>query len=62
LSYEEAEVTNPPEQLPPEEDFESASVARQATIMQEQEVEAIKSMTPDITLSDASATSSEGSH
>lgn len=63
LSYEEAEVTSPPEQLPPEEDFEVASVARQAAIMQEKEVEAIKSTTPDLTpLSDISATSSEGSH
>jgi len=59
LSYEEAEVTSPPEQLPPEEDFESASVARQAAIVQEK---VIKSMTLDLTLSDASATSSEGSH
>jgi len=64
LSYEEAEVTSPPEQLPLEEDFESVSVvARQAAIIQGKEVEAIKSVTPDLTpTSDVSATSSESSH
>jgi mitogen-activated protein kinase kinase kinase len=63
LSYEEAEVTSPPERLPLEEDFEAASVARQAAILREQEVEAIKSRTPDLTpTSDVSAASSENSH
>lgn len=63
LSYEEAEVISPPEQLPLEEDFESASVAQQAAMIQTKEVEAIKSSTPDSTsTSDVSATSSESSH
>lgn len=63
LSYEEAEVISPPEQLPLEEDFESASVAQQAAMIQTKEVEAIKSSTPDLTpTSDVSATSSESSH
>lgn len=49
LSYEEAAVTaNPPEQMPSEDDFESASVARQAAIIQEKEVEAIQSITPNL--------------
>lgn len=49
LDYEEAEVTaDPPEQMPSEDDFESASVARQAAIIQEKEVEAIQSTTPNL--------------
>jgi mitogen-activated protein kinase kinase kinase len=40
-SYEEAEMENPPAEMPPEEEYESASVARQAAIMQEREVEQI---------------------
>lgn len=38
-SYEEAEMENPPAEMPPEEEYENASVARQAAIMQEREVE-----------------------
>lgn len=48
LSYEEAEMTSPPEEMPPEDEFESAAVARQAAIIQEKEVEAIKSTTPEL--------------
>lgn len=57
LDYEEAEVAANPEQMPSEDDFESASVARQAAIIQEKEVEAIQSMTPDLSpTSDAPTT------
>ncbi|OBZ79147.1 MAP kinase kinase kinase wis4 [Grifola frondosa] len=48
-SYEEAELaTSPPIEMPPEEDYGSASVARQAAIMQEKEVEYIKSASPSL--------------
>jgi mitogen-activated protein kinase kinase kinase len=40
-SYEEAEMENPPAEMPPEEEYEHASVARQAAIIQEREVEQI---------------------
>jgi mitogen-activated protein kinase kinase kinase len=47
LSYEEAEIiTTPPERMPREEDFGFARVARQAAIIHEKEVEAIKAPTP----------------
>lgn len=46
-SYAEAEMANsPPIEMPPESPFQSATVARQAAIMQEKEVEAIKSASP----------------
>ena len=49
LHYEEAEMaTNPPAEMPSEEVFESASVARQAAIIQEKEVEAIMIMSPSM--------------
>lgn len=60
LSYEEAEMTNPPEEMPPEEEYESAAVARQAAIIQEKEFEAIKSITPDLTPPSDYTSSSEG--
>ncbi|PFH54762.1 hypothetical protein AMATHDRAFT_134504 [Amanita thiersii Skay4041] len=47
LSYEEAELaTNPPTHLPSDESYEHASVARQAAIIQEREVEQIQSRSP----------------
>lgn len=47
LSYEEAEMaTSPPANLPAEDSFENASVARQAAILQEKEVEAIQRVSP----------------
>ena len=46
-SYTEAELAiSPPIEMPPESPFQSATVARQAAIMQEKEVEAIKSESP----------------
>lgn len=47
LSYEEAEIaTSPPAEMPAEKTYKTASVARQAAIIQEKEVEAIKSSSP----------------
>jgi mitogen-activated protein kinase kinase kinase len=40
-SYEEAELQDPPAELPPEDEYENASVARQAAIIQERAVEEI---------------------
>jgi mitogen-activated protein kinase kinase kinase len=49
LSYEEAEIaTSPPTEIPADENYESASVARQAAIIQEKEVETIKSESPPL--------------
>ncbi|KAH8120512.1 hypothetical protein DFH11DRAFT_1539623 [Phellopilus nigrolimitatus] len=49
-SYEEEELaTNPPVELPSEQDFQGATVARQAAIIQEKEVEAIKASSPEST-------------
>lgn len=46
-SYEEAEIaTSPPADMPSGETFESATVARQAAIIQEKEVEAINCLSP----------------
>ncbi|KAG7099580.1 hypothetical protein E1B28_001410 [Marasmius oreades] len=46
-SYEEQEIANnPPGDMAPEENFEHASVARQAAIMQEKEVEEITRRSP----------------
>jgi mitogen-activated protein kinase kinase kinase len=45
--YEAAELAvDPPAQIPPEEEFENAKVARQAAILQEKEVERIQSESP----------------
>ena len=47
MSYEEAEMaTSPPAHMPSEETFENASVARQAAIIQEKEVEHIQRASP----------------
>ncbi|KAJ3777634.1 hypothetical protein FB446DRAFT_659779, partial [Lentinula raphanica] len=46
-SYEEAEIANdPPREMPPEETFSNATVARQAVILQEKEVENITRLSP----------------
>lgn len=45
--YEAAELAkSPPMEMPPESPFQTATVARQAAIIQEKEVEAIKSVSP----------------
>ena len=47
-NYDEAEMAkNPPAEMPPDDTYESATVARQAAIIQEKEVEAIKCISPD---------------
>ncbi|KAI0067922.1 kinase [Artomyces pyxidatus] len=47
LNYEEAEMaTSPPVELPSEDNYQDATVARQAAIIQEKEVEAIQLSTP----------------
>ena len=47
-TYDETEMSkSPPAEMPSEEAYESATVARQAAIIQEKEVEAIKSVSPD---------------
>lgn len=49
LGYEETElVTSPPVELPTEENYEMATVARQAAIIQEKEVEAIQIPSPTL--------------
>lgn len=59
LSYEEAELaTSPPSEMPSDPAFENASVARQAAIIQEKEVEAINSASPS--MSPLETPSSEG--
>lgn len=48
-SYEEAELaTSPPMEMPSESQFKAATVARQAAIMQEKEVENIASASPSL--------------
>ena len=47
-TYDETEIAkSPPAEMPPEDAFESATVARQAAIIQEKEVEAIKCASPE---------------
>ncbi|KAI0047809.1 kinase [Auriscalpium vulgare] len=47
LNYEETEMaTSPPAEMPSEDSFENAKVARQAAIIQEKEIEAIQSASP----------------
>jgi len=54
-SYEEAEMaTRPPAHMPSEETYENASVARQAAIIQEKEIEDIMRESPTNTPSDPS--------
>ncbi|KAL4243115.1 Protein kinase domain-containing protein [Abortiporus biennis] len=45
---EEEFATSPPNEMPPESPYQSATVARQAAILQEKEVETIKSPSPII--------------
>ena len=46
-TYDETEMAKiPPAEMPPEDVYESATVARQAAIIQEKEVEAIKCASP----------------
>lgn len=46
-SYEEAEMaTSPPANIPTEDNFENASVARQAAMIQEKEMEEIQRASP----------------
>lgn len=48
-SYEEDELaTSPPMEIPPEKDFQGATVARQAAILKEKEVEAINMASPPV--------------
>ena len=47
-TYDETEMAKiPPAEMPPEDAYESATVARQAAIIQEKEVEAIQCASPD---------------
>ena len=47
LSYEEEEIANnPPAEIPSDQNFENATVARQAAIIQEKEVEEITRSSP----------------
>lgn len=56
-TYEEEELaTSPPIEIPSEQDFQGATVARAAAIIQEKEVEAMKAPSPG-----ASSPLSEGS-
>ncbi|EPQ61084.1 kinase [Gloeophyllum trabeum ATCC 11539] len=49
LNYEEEELaTSPPSEIPSQEEYEAASVARQAAIIQEKEVEAITALSPSM--------------
>ncbi|TFK36808.1 hypothetical protein BDQ12DRAFT_608772 [Crucibulum laeve] len=60
LSYEEAEMaTSPPANMPSDENYEHASVARQAAIIQEKEIEDIMRESPTTTSSDPSPTIEE---
>jgi mitogen-activated protein kinase kinase kinase len=47
-TYDETEMAkSPPAEMPPDDTYGSATVARQAAIIQEKEVEAIKCISPD---------------
>jgi mitogen-activated protein kinase kinase kinase len=61
LSYQEAEnASRHPADLP--ETYKSASVARQATIIHEKEVETIQAFSPSTSPLETPSGSSEGSH
>jgi mitogen-activated protein kinase kinase kinase len=54
-NYDEAEMAKiAPAEMPSEDAYESATVARQAAMIQEKEVEAIKSASPDPSLAEVS--------
>ena len=59
-SYEDEEMTSPPNEVPPEQDYRGASVARQAAIIQEKEVEAITAETPPVSDTSTSPATSPG--
>ncbi|KAI0308046.1 kinase [Multifurca ochricompacta] len=61
-TYDEVEMAkNPPAEMPPEDTYESATVARQAAIIQEKEVEAIKSASPNPSPAESSLSLDESS-
>lgn len=62
LNYEEAEMaTSPPAEMPSEENYEQASVARQAAIIHEKEVETITSPSPSLSPVETPATNGNSS-
>ena len=61
-TYDETEMAKiPPAEMPPEDAYESATVARQAAIIQEKEVEAIQCASPEPSPAESSLSSSESS-
>jgi mitogen-activated protein kinase kinase kinase len=59
-TYDETEIAkNTPAEMPPEDAYESATVARQAAIIQEKEVEAIKCASQESLPADGSLSFSE---
>ena len=58
-SYEDDDMTSPPVELPSEQQYRGATVARQAAIIQEKEVETIKAETPPASDTSASPNGSE---
>lgn len=61
-NYDEVEMAkSPPAEMPPEDAYESATVARQAAIIQEKEVEAIQSVSPDPSPAESSLSFTENS-
>ncbi|EGO02713.1 hypothetical protein SERLA73DRAFT_102617 [Serpula lacrymans var. lacrymans S7.3] len=60
MSYEEAEIaTSPPAEMPAEEAYENATVARQAAIIQEKEVETINLPSPTLSTTTDSSPKTE---
>lgn len=63
-NYEEEELaTSPPADIPSEQDFQGAAVARQAAIVQEKEVETINAVSPavsDVSTPDSTPQSMNG--
>jgi len=61
-TYDETEMAkNPPAEMPPEDAYESATVARQAALIQEKEVEAIKGVSPNPSPAESSLSLDESS-
>jgi len=61
LDYEAAEMaTSPPDHMPESADFDGASVARQAAIIQEKEVEDIQRASPTTPSSISASSSDDG--
>jgi mitogen-activated protein kinase kinase kinase len=61
ISYEEAEMGTNSLQHLPEEAYDNASVARQAAIIQEKEVEAIQQPSPELEAVDVESVTPDGS-